>query len=103
MDVAKLQSQLQEAQTALVAQQAASPDPALRERITALEQQSLQAQGWIQELLDKGQSLQDKYVYLQKQKALQEAEQLGGLLKVANMEIDRLKKRVQMESDLSEK
>ncbi len=51
-EVAKLQSQLQEAQAALTAQQSAVPESVSQARVTALEQECQQAQGHIHELLD---------------------------------------------------
>ncbi len=101
-NVAKLQSQLQEAQAALTAQQGAVPESVLQTRVTALEQECQKAQCRVQELMNEGQTLQNRYRDLQAQKAAMEV-QLNGQLKVAAMEIDRLNKWVAPESGFSEK
>lgn len=102
VDVAKLQSQLQEAQITLAAQRATMPESILQTRVAIFEHQCQKAQGHIQELLDEGQALQDRYRELQNQNAMQEV-QLNGQLKVAEMEIEGLKKRVEMKSEFSKK
>ncbi len=102
MDVAKLRSQLHEAQAALTAQRVIVPESALQNQVATLEQECQQAQGHVQELLNKGQALQGRYLELQNQKAAQEV-QLNIQLKVARMEIDGLKKWVEMQSDFSDK
>ncbi len=83
-DVAKLRSQLQEAQAALTAQQGAVPESILQNQVTALEQECQKAWGHVQELLDEGQTLQNQYQELQNEKAAMEV-QLNGQLKVAGM------------------
>ncbi len=70
--------------------------------MTALGQECQKVRGHKRELLDEGQTLQDQYRELQNQKAAMEV-QLNGQLKVAGMEIDGLKKRVEQESGFSEK
>ncbi len=51
-EVAQLQSQLQEAQAALTAQQGAVPESDLQTRVSALEQECQKAQSHVQEILD---------------------------------------------------
>ncbi len=89
-------------QAALTAQQGAVLESVLQTRVTALEQECQKARGRIQELLDEGQTLQNQYQELQNQKAAMEV-QLNGQLKVAEMEIDGLNKRVAQECGFSER
>ena len=102
VDVAKMQSQLQEAKTTLAAQRGAVPDSVLQAWINALEQEGQRAQGRILELLDEGQTLQNQYQELHNQMDTMEV-QLNGHLKLAEIERDGLKKRVALESEFSEK
>ncbi len=60
-DVAKLWSQLQEAQAALTAQQGAVPESILQTQVTALEKECQKVRGRVQELLDESQTLQNQY------------------------------------------
>ncbi len=101
-EVAKLQSQLQEAQAALRAQQAVVPVSDPQARVIALEQECYKAQACIQELLDQGQTLQNRYLEVQNQKTSQ-VTQLKGQLKVGQMEMEALRKQLAMESEFSGK
>ncbi len=88
-EVARLQSQLQEAQATLRAQQAVMPASDPQGQVIALEQECQTAQGRIRELLDQGQMLQNQYRELQNEKASQ-ATELEGRLKVGQMEMEAL-------------
>ncbi len=83
--VARMQSQLQEAQAALRAQQAAVPLSDAQARLVALEQECQRAKGRIQELLEEGQKLQTEHKELQITHTVKVA-QLEGQLKVGQME-----------------
>ncbi len=74
------------------------PVTALQAQVVSLEQECKRAQGSIQELLESGQTLQDKYLELQRLQASQEI-QSDRQLKVAQMEIEGLKNQVNMESE----
>ncbi len=91
VDVAQLQSQLQEAQTALAAQWGTVPDSLFLSR-NANGHKAVSRDSW----------MKARYRELQNQKAMMEV-QLNGQLKVAEMEIDGLKKRVAQESEFSKK
>ena len=100
-EVAQLQLQLQEAQAALKAHQAAVPVSESQNRAIVLEQEYQKAQARIQELMEEGQK-QNQYRELQNERASQMT-QLEGQLKVGQMEMFVLKNQLQMEADFSGK
>ena len=100
--VVRLQSQLQEAQAALAARQAAIPVSDPQGWVVALEQGCRKAQGRIQELMGEGQKLQNQYQELPN-KHTSQVTQLESQLKVGQMEMTVLKSQLQMEADFSRK
>ena len=98
--VATLWLQLQEAQAALRAQQAACPVSDPQARVVALELECQKARGRIQELLEEGQKLQNQFRKLQNESTSKVTE-LEGRLKVGQMEVTALQGQLKMESDFS--
>ncbi len=101
-EVAQLRSQLQEAQVALRAQQAPILVSEAQTRMAALEQECQRAQARIQELMDEGQTLQNRYRDLQNEHTSQ-VTQLEGRLKVGQMELKALQDQLGMETNFSQR